>query len=128
MRIRSNQPRRGEVWLVQFAPSSGSEITNPHPAIVLSRNDVGILPLRVVVPVTSFQMRFKTAPWMVAIDANPQNGLHHKSVADCFQPRSFDIGRFLKKWGALEESQVEEIAKTVALVLGVRFDEIENLS
>ena len=124
MRIPNAQsPKRGEIWLVQFAPSTGSEITNPHPAVVVSRDDVGVLPLRVVVPITSFQPRFANVPWMVTINSTSNNGLHHKSVADCFQPRSFDVGRFLKKRGELTPTQTEQIARIVAEVLGVTFEE-----
>ena len=111
--------------MVQFAPGSGSELTNPHPAVVLSRDDVGVLPLRVVVPITSFQPRFANVPWMVVINANATNGLRHKSVADCFQPRSFDVGRFREKWGEVTAEQADEIARVVAEVLGVGFDEVD---
>ena len=115
-------PRRGEIWLVQFAPSSGQEMTNPHPALVLSRDDIGVLPLRVVVPLTTFQERFANVPWMIVLEPDASNGLRRKSVVDCFQPRSFDTSRFREKWGELTPSQVEEIARTVAEVLGVLLD------
>lgn len=122
MKIPNAQPpQRSEIWLVQFAPSIGSEITNPHSAVVVSRDDVGVLPLRVVVPITSFQPRFAHVPWMVAINPTASNGLHHKSVADCFQPRSFDVGRFLRKQGELTPAQIEQIAHVVAEVMGVSF-------
>jgi len=112
-------PRRGEIWLVQFTPGSGRELIDPHPALVLSRDDVGILPLRVVVPLTTFQERFATVPWMITLEPDATNGLRRKSVVDCFQPRSFDTGRFLEKWGELNQAQVEEVARTVAAVMGI---------
>lgn len=113
------EPRRGEIWLVQFAPAQGEELTNPHPALVLSRNDVGVLPLRVVVPLTTFQNLFEKVPWMLTINATKTNGLHHKSVIDYFQPRSFDMERFVEKWGKVTSEQVEQAARTVAQTLGV---------
>lgn len=116
---QAGEPKRGEIWLVQFRPATGRELTNPHPALVLSRNDVGRLPLRVVVPLTSFQPAFTALPWMVQIHPDASNGLKNHSVADCFQPRSFDLSRFLTKWGTLDSASVEECAKTVASVLGL---------
>jgi mRNA interferase MazF len=112
-------PRRGEIWLVQFNPRTGSEMGNPHPALVLSRDDVGTLPLRVVVPITSWQPRFATVPWMIEISPSGTNGLTNRSVADCFQPRSFDLSRFLTRWGQLDSITTERAAQTVAEVLGV---------
>ncbi len=112
-------PRRGEIWLAQFRPATGSELTNPHPALVLSRNDVGRLPLRVIVPITSFQPVFLTFPWMVELFPDAQNGLRNHSVADCFQPRSFDLKRFISRWGTLDGATVDKCARTVSEVLGV---------
>lgn len=116
-------PRRGEIWLVQFNPRTGREMGNPHPALVLSRDDVGVLPLRVVVPITTFQARFAGVPWMLEIQPDAGNGLKSHSVADCFQPRSFDMGRFLARWGEVDAVTVEKAARTVAEVLGVIFDD-----
>jgi mRNA-degrading endonuclease toxin of MazEF toxin-antitoxin module len=48
-------PKRGEVWLVQFNPSVGAEIQKVRPAVVLSVDGVGLLPLRIVVPVTDWK-------------------------------------------------------------------------
>lgn len=113
------RPKRGEIWLVNFSPKVGAEMGSPHPALVLSRDDVGVLPLRVIVPITTFQPQFKDVPWMIEVDASPTNGLHHKSVADCFQPRSFDLSRFIDRWGALDEKNLDDVARTVAQVIGV---------
>lgn len=112
-------PTRGEIWLVQFDPSIGSELANPHPALVLSRSDVGVLPLRVIVPLTSFRANFAGVPWMVELFPDAQNGLRNHSVADCFQPRSFDLSRFISRWGTLDGATVDKCGRTVAEVLGV---------
>lgn len=114
-------PRRGEIWLVQFNPKVGSEMGDPHPALVVSRDDVGALPLRIVVPITSWQARVSTVPWMLELDPNPANGLKNKSVADCFQTRSFDVGRFLWRWGELDAQTTEKVARLVAEVVGASF-------
>jgi len=111
-------PKRGEIWLVGFDPQTGAEMGSRHPALVVSRGDVGVLPLRVIVPLTSFRKQFSGVPWMIELDATKENGLKHKSVADCFQPRSFDLSRFIAQWGALDTDTVDRIARTVAQVIG----------
>jgi len=44
--------RSGEVWLVNFNPSVGDEITKTRPAIVIDPDDIAGLNLRVIVPLT----------------------------------------------------------------------------
>ena len=116
------KPKRGEIWQVQFEPSVGAEMSKARPALVLSRNDAGKLPLRVVVPVTTFQSNLAGVVWLVEVEATTTNGLTHKSLADCFQPRSFALERFISKRGTLDTATVDKIARTVAEVLGVTFD------
>ncbi len=48
-------PRRGEIWLVDFQRSVGAEIQKIRPAVVMSVDAMGRLPLRVVVPVTEWK-------------------------------------------------------------------------
>lgn len=113
------KPKRGEIWLVDFDPKQGAEMGSRHPALVLSRDDVGVLPLRVIVPITSFQQQFAGVPWMIEVQPDATNGLRHHSVADCFQPRCFDLSRFIRRWGALDDATVDQVARTVAEVVGV---------
>ena len=42
-------PKRGEVWLVDFDPAVGAEIHKLRPALVVSVDTIGRLPLRLVV-------------------------------------------------------------------------------
>ena len=122
-RFNQVNPKRGEIWLVQFSPQVGRELGSPHPALVVSRDDVGALPLRIVVPITSWQQRFASVPWMPELKANANNGLKNRSVADCFQTRSFDVDRFMTRWGELDSVTLEQVTQTVAEVIGVKFDD-----
>jgi mRNA interferase MazF len=107
-------PLRGEVWLVDFDPSLGAEIQKARPAVVLSRDDVGVLPLRLVVPFTTWQAQFAGAPWLVPIHPTPGNGLTRQSAADAFQTSSFWTGRFVKRLGTLDSAEVEKIAGAIS--------------
>ncbi|GIV65215.1 MAG: hypothetical protein KatS3mg046_475 [Bellilinea sp.] len=44
--------RRGEVWLVNLDPTLGAEMRKTRPAVIVSSDLVGILPLRIIVPLT----------------------------------------------------------------------------
>ncbi|HAF62745.1 MAG TPA: hypothetical protein DCK95_10530 [Anaerolineaceae bacterium] len=43
---------RGEIWLINLDPNVGAEIKELHPAVDININEVGVLPLRIIVPIT----------------------------------------------------------------------------
>jgi mRNA interferase MazF len=113
-------PKRGEVWLVEFQPSRGAEISKTRPAVVVSLDSVGVLPLRLVVPFTSWQPQFTGAPWLIPILPTPTNGLTNQSAADAFQTSSFSTERFLKRLGQLDDPDVDKIAGAISASVGAR--------
>lgn len=42
-------PKRGEIWLVNLEPTIGAEIRKTRPAVVVSSDFIGKLPLKLVV-------------------------------------------------------------------------------
>ena len=108
---------RSEIWLINLDPTIGAEIKKTRPAIIVSHDNIGILPLRVIVPITNWQERYATAPWLIKIEPTTLNGLQKTSCADTFQVRSVAQQRFLKKLGELSEIEMEAITKGLAVVL-----------
>jgi mRNA interferase MazF len=51
----SNSPQRGEIWLVNFDPTLGTEIRKIRPAVVISSNNIGVLPIKLVAPITDWK-------------------------------------------------------------------------
>jgi mRNA interferase MazF len=43
---------RGQVWLYNSSPSVGDEIKKIRPGVIISSDEVGILRLKVIVPIT----------------------------------------------------------------------------
>jgi mRNA interferase MazF len=114
---------RGEIWLINLDPTLGAEIRKTRPAVIVSVDAVGVLPLRVVVPITSWKEHYAQAPWMVRIDPNPQNGLDKVSCADTFQVRSVSVSRFVRSLGRLDASSMQAIENALAIVLGIEREE-----
>ena len=109
--------RRGEIWLVTLDPTIGSEIRKTRPAVIVSSDLIGILPLKVIVPLTEWKDRYSSASWMVRIDPDDKNGLGKTSAADGLQVRSVSKQRLIKKIGVLQQIQVAQIAQAVLNVL-----------
>ncbi len=100
---------QGEIWLVNLDPAVGDEIRKTRPAIVVSRDALGVLALRVVVPVTGWQEQFQGCDWLVRIDADAANHLDKPSAADTFQVRSMSTRRFVRKLGRLGDADLKRV-------------------
>ena len=44
--------RRGEIWLINLDPTVGAEIRKTRPAVIVNDDAIGILPLKIIAPVT----------------------------------------------------------------------------
>lgn len=125
--------RRGEIWCVDLTTSSrGEEIRKDRPCAVvnddgvaaqyvavISNNAIGILPLRIIVPLTTWNDKFSLAPWHIPIEPNVINGLAKKSSADTFQIRSISETRFIRKIGELSAEDLEKIKHGIAICVDI---------
>ena len=112
--------RRSEIWLINLDPAVGAEIKKTRPAIIVNDDAVGILPLKIIVPVTEWKDRYGMAPWMVRLNPDAENGLAKASAADAFQVRSVSQQRFVQRLGKVLDLQLETIANALATVLKIR--------
>lgn len=110
---------RGEIWRINLDPTIGAEIKKTRPAVIVNDDAIGILPLKVIVPITGWKQRFSIAPWMVRLEPNAFNNLDKQSTADTFQVRSVSQNRFVNRIGRLSDARMQQIAQALALVLGI---------
>ena len=110
-------PKRGEVWLVNFEPTLGAEIKKTRPAVVVSSDAIGKLPIKLIAPITDWKAYFNQNLWHVRIEPDSTNGLAKVSAVDTLQLRGVDIQRFIRKLGQLSETTMAEIAAAVAAVV-----------
>ena len=54
---------RGEVGRVNLSPTKGAEMRKTRPCVVISSDDIGKLPLKIVVPVTEWKPSFEHIVW-----------------------------------------------------------------
>lgn len=109
--------KRGEVWKVNLDPTIGSEIKKTRPYVIVNRDSIGILPLKIVVPLTSWQSRFENAAWLVPIEAMEGSGITKKSGVDTFQVRSISQNRFVEKLGELSGIDMGNINQALRISL-----------
>lgn len=115
---KAQRPQRGEIWTVRFDPSVGAEMRKLRPAVVANLDAIGRLPLRIVVPLTDWQLAFAGLPWFVPIPASAATGLIKDSGADAFQVKSLSENRFVQRIGNVTNDEMDEIASAISLCVG----------
>ena len=111
-------PKRGDVFLVNFDPTLGAEIRKTRPALVL-QNDIANRhsPITIVAAVTS---RFgdRLYPTEVLIGA-PEAGLSTDSVVLLNQIRSIDRRRLVKRLGSANLETMTRVDQALRVSLGL---------
>lgn len=113
----SSYPKRAEIWQVNFDPTIGAEIQKIRPAIVISSDAVGALPIKLVAPLTTWSASFLGKIWLVKIIPDTNNKLIQGSAVDTLQIRCVDVRRFIRKMGSVSPMVMEEIAAAIAIVV-----------
>jgi mRNA interferase MazF len=108
---------RGEIWFVNLEPTIDREIRKTRPSIIVNDDAIGILPLKVIVPITDWKERYNIRPWLVRIEPTNENGLVKLSAADTFQIRSVAESRLVNKIGIVSDEDLVAIEKALAIVL-----------
>lgn len=112
------QPRRGEVYWLDFAPATGHEMTGRHPCVVV-QNDIGNQhsALTVVVAITS-NLRVASLPIGVLLRAG-EAGLATDSAAHCGHIYTVDKNRLGKMLGQLSAARLTQLDQALIRSLGL---------
>ena len=111
--------RRGEVWEVNLDPTVGAEIKKVCPCVIVNRDALARLPLKIIVPLTEWKEGFTRAPWHVLVEATAQNGLSKRSSADTYQVRSVSEAQLVARLGQIPDQVMEEINKGLLISLAL---------
>jgi len=112
-----NDANRGEIWLVNLEPTLGAEIRKTRPVVVISSNAIGVLPIRLVAPISEWKNYFATNVWHVKIVPDSINGLAKTSAVDALQLRGVDTQRFVHKLGSVSPTVMKSIVAAIAAVI-----------
>jgi mRNA interferase MazF len=111
-------PKRGDIYLVNFDPTLGSEIRKTRPALIL-QNDVANShsPITIVAAISS-QFDETLYPTEVLIEP-PEGGLAANSVVLLNQIRSIDKQRLIKRLGTATPETMQQIDQALQVSLGL---------
>ena len=104
---------------MNLSPTAGAEITKTRPCVIISSNEMGILPLQIITPITNYKSHYNSVPWMVELSQDGTNNLSKRSVVDLFQLRSVSQARLIRRIGSVTEHEFQRILEATKLVFGV---------
>ncbi len=108
---------RGEIWSVNLDPTIGAEIRKTRPVVVISSDAAGVLPIKLVAPLTEWKDYLAQNVWHVKIVPDSMNGLTKPSAVDTLQLRGVDTQRFIQKLGSLSPAVMQSITAAIAAVI-----------
>ena len=111
-------PQRGDIYLVAFDPSVGSEIQKTRPALVI-QNDISnqYSPITIVAAITS-KFDLPPYPTEVVMDLS-DSGLNQTSAVVLNQIRSVDRQRLIKRIGKVSPESMARVDRAIAISLGL---------
>jgi len=102
---------QGDICLVDFNPTIGSEIKKIRPAIIINGDFSIGLDLKIAVPITTWKDDFEKIWWLVKVMPDKFNNLDAISAVNCYQIRCISNQRIIKIIGK-EEKELENIIAT----------------
>ncbi len=111
---------RWNVFLANLDPVIGSEQGKTRPVLVISEDQVNqILPVVNVLPITSRRAGRKVYPNEVLMPKGV-GGLTKESIILCYQIRTLDKKRLIKKLGTIDSAELQEnIFEALSFQLGI---------
>lgn len=111
-------PKRGEIWIVNFDPTVGSEIKKTRPAVILQNNIGNRFSSVTIVAALSSHFDDTLYPTEVLVEAGA-GGLKDVSVVLLNQVRTIDKRRLAKKIGRLRPETMQKIDQALQISLGI---------
>lgn len=111
-------PKRGEVYLVSFDPTVGSEIKKTRPALILQNDIANRHSAVTIVAALSSQFHEPVYPTEVFVEP-PEGGLEKRSVVLLNQVRTIDKQRLVAKLGTLKPETMGKVDRALEVSLGL---------
>lgn len=86
---------------------------------MVSSDHAGVLPLKIVVPVTGWKRAYADRLWIISLRPSQRNGLKRHSVVDAFQVRLVSKKRFVRERGYVTADQMDDIVAAIGIILEV---------
>lgn len=112
-------PKRGEIYVINWNPGRGNEQIGIRPGLVISRNAMNQNPNYGAVIVLSLTTREKNVPSHVQITPSKETGLDHESWVMCEQVMTISKTRLQKLLGRASPAHIASVESTLKKTLNL---------
>ena len=109
--------KQGEIWDINLGKKYETDGGAKCPVVVINDDTISILPVRVIVPLTTWQDEFDDAIWLIRVDPNSENNLTRTSAVDAFQMHTIPITKFIKKIGTVSVQELQHIKNAIKAII-----------
>jgi mRNA interferase MazF len=113
--------KRGDIYIAELAPRSGSEQTGRRPIIIVSHDGFNLTPnwrSIIVVPLSTSTNQARRSPTAILVDRR-EGGLSQSSVALCHQVTTLDRSKLKQRLGELSTERMVEIEKGLKAAMDI---------
>jgi len=114
--MQGDEPKRGDIWLVNFNPGRGSEQRGIRPAVII-QNDVGNRYASTTI-VAAITTTIKPYPVTVKLGKG-EGGLNRASMINLAQILTIDKSRLERRLGSLVTERMDAVDEALLISLGI---------
>jgi len=117
--MSEKNPRRGEIWLIDWNPGRGSEQMGKRPALVIQTDAANSNPRYPNTIVLTLSTKGLPVATHVQFEPDSSNGLRETSSVKCEQVLTISKERLLQKWGQVSSTDLVRVERAVMTALGM---------
>jgi mRNA interferase MazF len=107
---------RGDIWIVDWSPSRGSEQAGMRPALVIQTDAANLNSRYPNTIVLTISTKGKAVPFHISVNPSRENGLKEKSYVKCEQVLTISKDRLVRRTGLLDQKQLREVEEALRKV------------
>jgi len=112
-------PKRFEIWLVNWNPGRGSEQEGIRPSLIIQTDAGNINPNYPNTIVVAISTKGREVPFHIKVKPSSTNGLKSLSFIKCEQILTISKERLVEKIGTLEEHYLKLVEEALKLILSL---------
>jgi mRNA interferase MazF len=117
--VATPDPRRGELWWVDWSPGRGSEQAGRRPALIVQTDPANRNPRYPNTIVATVSISGRHVPSHVRIEPDAQNGLSTASFVKCEQLMTISKERLETRLGRLRSEDLDDVGAAMRIVLAL---------
>lgn len=113
----ANNPRRGQIWIVDWSPGRGSEQIGRPPALVVQTDSANTNPRYPNTIVLTISTKGHPVTAHVKVVPTPANGLREPSYIKCEQVLTISKERLTQRLGDIADDDLRNVEAALRQVL-----------